>query len=174
MTLFKRTVVAPSEKSSYRSSADPVLPFSVAVERTLLKIIRIDHVALAVPDLDPACAGWMKVLGLLPGVREYVPTQLTDAAFLLTSAEAEACVELIAPRPRGQNAGLEKFLDRRGGLHHIAFAVEDLAGALRELQEQGVPLIDTAPRPGARCHQVAFLHPKALGGVLVELVSAGP
>jgi methylmalonyl-CoA/ethylmalonyl-CoA epimerase len=144
-----------------------------------MKILRIDHIAVAVPELDPAVELFAGILGLLPGPREYVPTQLTDTAFLLTAAEAEACVELIAPRPREENVGLEKFLsrlserpgDRRGGLHHIAFAVEDLAAALDELAERGVPLIDRAPRPGARGHQVAFLHPRALGGVLVELVA---
>ncbi len=137
-----------------------------------MKIVRIDHVALCVPELDGALAAWQSVLPLFLSAREYVPTQLTEAAFLLTPAEADACIELIAPMPRGQNAGLEKFLDKRGGLHHIAFAVEDIADALNELAERGVPLIDKVPRPGARGHQVAFLHPKALGGVLVELVSA--
>lgn len=136
-----------------------------------MKILRIDHIALCVPEIEPALAQWQAVLGLLTGPHEYVPTQLTDAAFLLTPAQAEACVELIAPHPRGQNAGLEKFLEKRGGLHHIAFAVADLPGALDELAERGVPLIDRHPRPGARGHHVAFLHPKALGGVLVELVS---
>lgn len=143
-----------------------------------MKILRIDHIALATPDLDPAISLWQEVLGLGLGPREYVPTQLTEAAFLLTPAQAEACVELIAPKPQGQNAGLEKFLDRfperRGGLHHIAFAVEDLAAALDELAGRGVPLLDHAPRPGARGHQVAFLHPRALGGILVELVEPGP
>lgn len=137
-----------------------------------MKIVRIDHIALCVPELGSAIASWQSVLPLLLGPREYVPTQLTEAAFLLTPAEADACVELIAPLPRGQNVGLEKFLEKRGGLHHIAFAVEDIAGALRELDERGIPLIDKVPRPGARGHQVAFLHPKALGGTLVELVSA--
>jgi len=137
-----------------------------------MKIVRIDHVALCVPELDGALAAWQSVLPLFLGAREYVPTQLTEAAFLLTPAQADACVELIAPIPRGQNAGLEKFLDKRGGLHHIAFAVEDIGNALAELAERGVPLIDKVPRPGARGHQVAFLHPQALGGVLVELVSA--
>ena len=79
--------------------------------------------------------------------------------------------KLIAPKPRGENLGLEKFLDKRGGLHHIAFAVENIQSALDELAERGVPLLDRHPRPGARGHHVAFLHPKALGGVLVELVS---
>jgi methylmalonyl-CoA/ethylmalonyl-CoA epimerase len=139
-----------------------------------VKILGIDHVAVCVPDLDAALPPWLKLLGLVPGPREYVETQKTEAAFVLTPKEAEACVELIAPR--GGNAGLEKFLDRnngRAGLHHIAFAVDDLAGALAELDRAGVPLIDKVPRPGARGHQVGFLHPKAADGVLVELVSGG-
>ncbi|HNN91082.1 MAG TPA: VOC family protein [Pseudomonadota bacterium] len=138
-----------------------------------MRILRIDHIALATPDIDSALPLWLDVLGLSAGPREYVPTQLTEAAFVLTPAQGEACIELIAPKPRGENAGLEKFLEKRGGLHHIAFAVDDLAGALVELAGRGVPLIDHQPRPGARGHQVAFLHPKAMGGVLVELVSGG-
>src|SRR5262249_38357272 len=71
--------------------------------------------------------------------------------------------------PRG-NAGLEKFLDKRGpGLHHICVQVEGIEEALATLKAAGVPLIDEVPRPGARGHKVAFLHPKALGGVLIEL-----
>ncbi|MCS6912186.1 MAG: VOC family protein [Myxococcales bacterium] len=137
-----------------------------------MRIKRIDHVAIAVAENDPALQLWTTLLPLAPGPRERVATQAVEAAFLLTPAEAEACIELIAPMPRGQNAALEKFLSRRGGLHHIAFAVEDLAGALAELEARGVPLIDRVPRPGARGHQVAFLHPRAAGGVLVELVDA--
>lgn len=139
-----------------------------------MKIVRIDHIALCVPELDPALSEWQTVLPLLLGPREFVPSQRTEAAFLLTltGAESQACVELIAPKPRGENPGLEKFLQKRGGLHHIAFAVEDLENALVELADRGVPLIDNTPRPGARGHRVAFLHPKALGGVLVELVEA--
>ncbi len=137
-----------------------------------MRILRIDHVALATPDIDTALPLWLDVLGLAAGPREYVPTQLTEAAFVLTPAQGEACVELIAPKPRGQNAGLEKFLEKRGGLHHIAFAVDDLPAALDELATRGVPLIDRQPRPGARGHHVAFLHPKAMGGILVELVSS--
>ena len=137
-----------------------------------MRILRIDHVALATPDIDTALPLWLDVLGLSAGPREYVPTQLTEAAFVLTPAQGDACIELIAPKPRGQNAGLEKFLEKRGGLHHIACAVDDLPAALDELAARGVPLIDRQPRPGARGHHVAFLHPKAMGGVLVELVSA--
>lgn len=135
-----------------------------------MKIKRIDHVALAVPEIDPACEAWIQVLGLSLGSKEHVPAQQVDAAFVLTPAQGEACVELIAPQPRGENAGIEKFIEKRGGLHHIAFEVEDLAGALQELLARGVPLIDKVPRQGARGHKVAFLHPRALGGILVELV----
>jgi methylmalonyl-CoA/ethylmalonyl-CoA epimerase len=140
-----------------------------------MKITRIDHVAVCVGDLDTALLPWISLLGLSPGPREYVESQKTEAAFVLTPAEADACVELIAPR--GGNPGLEKFLERgqgKAGLHHIAFAVEDLALALKELDQKGVPLLDKWPRPGARGHSVGFLHPKAFGGVLVELVSEGP
>ncbi len=140
-----------------------------------MKILRIDHVALAVPNIDAVWRLWVDLLGLQLGAREVVPAQLAEVAFLLTPAEAEACVELIAPCPPGENAGLEKFLskfpDSRGGLHHVAFAVENLPAALDELAERQVELIDRVPRPGARGHKVAFLHPRALGGILVELVS---
>jgi methylmalonyl-CoA/ethylmalonyl-CoA epimerase len=140
-----------------------------------MRITRIDHIAVCTAKLDDAIPAWMKLLGLVKGPREYVEAQKTEAAFLLTEEEAGACVELIAPR--GGNPGLEKFLERangRSGLHHIAFAVDDLAGALRELDAAGVPLIDKVPRPGARGHEVGFLHPKAADGVLVELVSDHP
>lgn len=136
-----------------------------------MKILRIDHIAVCVEELAPALNQWQTVLGLLGGPREYVPSQLTDAAFLLTPAQGEACLELIAPSPRGKNAGLEKFLEKRGeALHHIAFEVDDIEGTLARLEAAGVPLIDKKPRPGLRGHRVAFLHPKAFGGVLVELV----
>jgi methylmalonyl-CoA/ethylmalonyl-CoA epimerase len=145
-----------------------------------MKITRIDHVAVCVGEMDASLALWTSVLGasLRLGPRELVASQRTEAAFVLTPAEAEACVELITPAEMGgaRNDGLDKFLERnegRSGLHHIAFAVDDLAAALRELDERGVPLIDKVPRPGARGHSVGFLHPKALGGVLVELVSDG-
>lgn len=137
-----------------------------------MRITRIDHVAVCVPDLDKALPAWIRMLGLSVGPREFVEPQKTEAAFVLTPEEAGACVELIMPR--GGNAGLEKFLEKSGGragLHHIAFAVEDLPGALKELDAAGVPLIDKVPRPGARGHTVGFLHPKATDGVLVELVS---
>jgi methylmalonyl-CoA/ethylmalonyl-CoA epimerase len=85
-----------------------------------------------------------------------------------------ASLELVSPeRSLGGNAGLEKFLDKRGdALHHLALRVEDLDALLRRLAGRGVPLIDKISRPGARGHKVAFLHPDALGGTLLELVEA--
>ena len=118
-----------------------------------MRITRIDHVAVCLKDLDSAIPTWLKLLGLHAGAREFVEAQKTEAAFLLTEEHAGCSVELIMPK--GGNAGLEKFLDKNGGksgLHHIAFAVDDLAGALKELDAAGVPLIDKVPRPGARGH----------------------
>jgi methylmalonyl-CoA/ethylmalonyl-CoA epimerase len=130
----------------------------------MIRIKKIDHVAIAVADMDAAIARFGEVLGLPVTARETVADQKTEAALL---AIGESNLELI--RPVG-NAGLSKFLEKRGpGIHHICVEVEGLAEALQILKAAGVPLIDETPRIGARGHKVAFLHPKALGGVLVEL-----
>lgn len=137
-----------------------------------MKVTRIDHVAVCVEGVDAALGPWLSLFGLGRGPREVVTPLATEAAFLLTPDEGGACVELIAPA--GDNPGLRKFLagnQGRSGLHHIAFAVDDLARALTELAERQVPLLDRVPRLGARGHQVGFLHPSATGGVLVELVA---
>lgn len=137
----------------------------------MIKVKRIDHVAIAVDDRDGFAHGLQQVFALDERAREHVADQKTDVSFLHcgTGAAAgdDAAVELIAP---AGNAGLQKFLDRRGpGLHHICFEVEDLPGALADLKAAGVRLIDEVPRPGARGHLVAFLHPSDTGGVLFEL-----
>ncbi len=130
-----------------------------------LKIKGIDHVAVCVSDIAAAAATYEKVLGLKVEQREVVASQKTEAALLPIGGSN---IELISPKG---NAGLEKFLEKRGpGLHHIAVEVEGIETALALLSSLGVPLIDEAPRIGARGHKVAFLHPKATGGVLVELV----
>jgi methylmalonyl-CoA/ethylmalonyl-CoA epimerase len=136
----------------------------------MLRIKKIDHVAVCVSDIDEAAPAWRALLAGLLGsgateVREVVPSQKTDALVL---PAGEACVELIAPRG---NEGLERFLAKRGsGLHHLAFEVEDIEAALEALRASGARLIDEVPRIGARGHKVAFVHPSAFGGVLVELV----
>jgi len=131
----------------------------------MLRIKKIDHVAIVVKDVDEAIAKYKQVLGLEPQVREVVASQKTEAVLLPIG---ETSLELISPRG---NEGLEKFLEKKGpGLHHIAIEVEGIEEALATLKALGIPLVDETPRKGARGHKVAFLHPKATGGVLVELV----
>ena len=133
----------------------------------MIRIKRIDHVAICVADVDAAKAAWNKAFGLESTVREVVASQKTDA-MLLPVGEGETALELIAPKG---NEGLEKFLQKRGpGLHHVAVEVDGIEEALDTLKALGVRLIDETPRVGARGHKVAFLHPSATGGVLVELV----
>ena len=141
----------------------------------MIKVKRIDHVAIAVADRDAAAGQLQTVFALATGAREHVAAQKTDVAFL-HAGDGAACegaaVELIAP---AGNQALEKFLTRRGpGLHHICFEVDDLPAALAQLKAAGVRLIDEVPRLGARGHLVAFLHPSATGGVLFELCAAAP
>jgi methylmalonyl-CoA/ethylmalonyl-CoA epimerase len=131
----------------------------------MIRIKKIDHIAIAVKDVDEAIAKYRQVLGVEPQVREVVASQKTEAVLLPIG---ETSLELISPKG---NEGLEKFLEKKGpGLHHIAVEVEGIEQALVTLKALGVPLIDETPRKGARGHKVAFLHPKATGGVLVELV----
>lgn len=128
----------------------------------------IDHVGVCVAQMDEAGALWAGLLGLPISHREAVSLQKTEAAFL-DLPSGGATVELVCPMPG--NVGLERFLSKRGaGLHHLAFAVTDIREALRRLEGAGIELIDKVPRTGARGHEVAFLHPRAAGGTLVELV----
>jgi methylmalonyl-CoA/ethylmalonyl-CoA epimerase len=131
----------------------------------MLRIKKIDHVAVAVSDLDGALEAYRRLLGVEAARRELVADQRTETALFRVG---ESAIELVAPRG---NEGLERFLARRGpGLHHLAVEVEDLGAALGELRARGVPLIDAEPRIGAGGQRVAFVHPKATGGVLLELV----
>ncbi len=134
----------------------------------MLKIKKVDHVAVCVADVDEAAAQWGTAFGLTPREREMVESQKTEAA-LLPVGDTGTSVELISPRG---NEALARFLEKRGraALHHIALEIEGIEEALSLLTALGVPLIDPAPRIGARGHKVAFVHPKATGGVLVELV----
>jgi methylmalonyl-CoA/ethylmalonyl-CoA epimerase len=133
----------------------------------MIKVKRIDHVAIAVADRDASTNDLAGLFGLRPGAREHVAGQKTDVAFLDAGGADAASLEVCAP---AGNATLEKFLAKRGpGLHHVCFEVDDLPAALASLKAAGVRLIDEAPRVGARGHLVAFLHPAATGGVLFEL-----
>jgi methylmalonyl-CoA/ethylmalonyl-CoA epimerase len=131
----------------------------------MFTIKKIDHVAICVNDIDAAATKYKEVLGLEARERETVASQKTEAVLLPIG---ESNIELISPRG---NDGLVKFHEKRGpGLHHIAIEVEGIESALATLKALGVPLIDETPRAGARGHKVAFVHPKATGGVLIELV----
>jgi methylmalonyl-CoA epimerase len=127
---------------------------------------RIDHVGVAVSDLDEAISFYEDTFRMSLAHRETVEEQGVEAALL----DVGAChVELL--RPLGDDTAVGKFLERRGpGLHHVAYRVDDIESVLAQLERDGVPLIDSAPRTGIRDSRVAFLHPRGTGGVLTEIV----
>jgi len=124
---------------------------------------RIAHVGVAVPDLDAAVAFYRDVLGLRPGAPEEA-----DGATIVSLPFGEAEVELLAPlRP---DSPIARFLERRGpGIHHLCYRVADLDAALAACRAAGYRLIDEVPRTGASGHRIAFVHPKATAGILLEL-----
>lgn len=126
----------------------------------------IDHVGVAVEDLDSALALYQGTFGMPVAHRETVSDQGVEAVLLDVG---DCHVELL--RPLGEDTPVGKFLARRGpGLHHVAYRVDDIDAALARFREQGVELIDHEPRTGIRASRVAFLHPRATGGVLTEIV----
>jgi methylmalonyl-CoA/ethylmalonyl-CoA epimerase len=135
----------------------------------MFKIKKIDHVAVCVPNLEQAAARWKELFGIVGAEPEVVESQGTE---VLSLPIGDSTVELISPRG---SESLSRFLQKRGpGLHHVALEVEGIEAAIAALKALGVPMIDEVPRPGARGHRVAFVHPKATGGVLVELVEPDP
>jgi methylmalonyl-CoA/ethylmalonyl-CoA epimerase len=130
----------------------------------------IDHVGVAVVDLDAAIALHRDTYGMALVHRETVESQAVAAALLEVG---DSHVELLAPL--GDDTPVGRFVARRGpGLHHVAYRVDDVAAALADLRAAGLQAIDEAPRPGMRGSRVAFLHPSASGGVLIELVEPAP
>ena len=130
--------------------------------------MRIEHVALAVGDLDTAIAHFRDVWKLETSHRERVEDQRVEEAMLPLG---DGFLQLIAPLD--DDSTVARFLERRGqGLHHIAIEVDDLPEALERLRSAGVSLIDESPRLGGRGHSVAFVHPRSSLGVLVELVQS--
>ncbi len=129
---------------------------------------RLDHTAICVKDMQASIRLIEDILGQKVAHEEYVDAQKVEAAFF--DFPNGASLELVCPRG---NPGLDKFLEKRGdALHHLALRVKDIDGVLARLEARGVPLIDKVGRPGARGHRVAFLHPRAFGGTLLELVEA--
>jgi methylmalonyl-CoA/ethylmalonyl-CoA epimerase len=127
---------------------------------------RIDHIGVATDDLDGAIALYEGTLGMPIAHRETVESQGVEAVLLDVG---DGHVELL--RPLGPDTPVGKYLERKGpGLHHVAYAVEDIDSVLGKLSDAGVELIDKEPRVGIRDSRVAFVHPKATDGVLTEIV----
>ena len=127
---------------------------------------RVDHIGVAVEDLDAAIALHERDYGMALVHREVIDEQGVEAVLLDVG---ENHVELL--RPLGSDTPVGRFLAKRGpGLHHVAYQVADVDSALAMLRERGLKLIDETPRTGIRGSRVAFLHPAASGGVLTEIV----
>ena len=131
-----------------------------------MKILKIDHLGIAVPSLTEGVPAW-EALGFTAKDRHDVPTEKVRTAFLPVG---DAQFELL--EPTDPDSVIARFLEKRSGLHHVCVLVEDIDQALRELKGRGVRLIDETPRVGAGGCRVAFVHPKAAGGVLLELKEA--
>jgi methylmalonyl-CoA/ethylmalonyl-CoA epimerase len=132
------------------------------------KKLGLNHVAIAVKNLDSAVEFYEQVLGLTCDERERVEDQQVDVALF---GEGQGRIELICPFTA--DSGVAKFLEKRGeGLHHICIDVPDLDAALASMKARGLPLIDEQPRIGAGGSRIAFVHPKGGRGVLIELRQA--
>jgi methylmalonyl-CoA/ethylmalonyl-CoA epimerase len=137
----------------------------------------LDHIGIAVADLDAALAFYRDALGLDVDAPEEVPSQRVRAHFITLGAsageDAAAAPALELLEATADDSPIAKYLARRGpGIHHITLRVEDIRGTLARLKARGVRLIDDEPRPGAHGSLVAFIHPSAAHGILVELKEA--
>jgi methylmalonyl-CoA/ethylmalonyl-CoA epimerase len=140
------------------------MPEGIAVQ-----LGRLDHVGIAVADLAAARALYEGVLGLEVTHEEVIEDQGVHELLLRAG---EAYVQLVAPLTPDSPVG--RFLAKRGeGVHHVGYAVRDVAAALADLRDQGFEVIEPAPRIGSGGATIAFLHPKSMQGVLVELVEEG-
>lgn len=127
---------------------------------------RLDHVGVAVRSLEEALAPYEKGLGLTVVDIEELPTEKVRVAFL---PMGDTRLEFL--EPTGDDSPIARFLQRRGeGIHHLCFQVDDLEATLERLRKAGVELVDEKPRAGAGGSRVAFIHPRGMAGVLVELV----
>jgi methylmalonyl-CoA/ethylmalonyl-CoA epimerase len=129
---------------------------------------RIDHIGVAVDDLEEAVSLYSERLGMPVQHRETVAQQGVEAVLL---GVGESHVELLSPL--GPETAVGRFLERNGpGMHHVAYGTDDIETALQDARAAGLALIDERPRPGIRGSRVAFVHPRSTGGVLTELVEA--
>lgn len=130
----------------------------------------LHHIGIAVKDLESSIAFYRKTFGFEVGLREKIESQGVELAFLKLP---NTMLELLTPT--STSSKLQSFLDARGeGLHHICYQVPDIKAELTRLSALGCQLIDKQPRPGAHHSLIAFIHPKSMGGVLVELCQTNP
>ncbi len=130
-----------------------------------MKPTHIEHLGIAVKSLETAIPLWEKMLGSKCYSIEEVTEQKVKTAFFKVG---DTKIELL--EATSEESPIAKFIDKKGeGVHHLAFAVEDLQGSLNEAEVEGIQLIDKTPRKGAEGLNIAFLHPKSTGGVLTEL-----
>lgn len=132
-----------------------------------MKFIRIDHVGIAVPNLEEAVKTYTTLLGKRPEHSEEVAEQKAKTAFFAVDDTNLELLQSTAP-----DGPIGKFVEKnggRGGIHHICIQVDDIEKALEEYKKQGIQLIDPRPRVGAHGKKIAFVHPKSTGGVLLEL-----
>ena len=130
----------------------------------------IDHVGIAVEDLDAAVEHYRSAFGIEPTHRERVDDQGVEEVLF---AVGTSYIQLLGAL--GPDTPVGRSLATRGpGVHHVAYRVDDVSAALERLRGAGVRLIDEAPRPGSRDTLIAFVHPRSMGGVLVELVQERP
>jgi methylmalonyl-CoA/ethylmalonyl-CoA epimerase len=133
-----------------------------------MKLLNLDHVAIAVKDLDAAIEGYRTRYGVEPLHREVVEEQGVEEAMIPVGG---SFVQLL--QPVSDDTPVGRYLARHGeGLHHVAFLVADIEAALDHLRSEGARLVDEHPRPGGRGARIAFVHPADLTGTLIELVEA--
>jgi methylmalonyl-CoA/ethylmalonyl-CoA epimerase len=129
----------------------------------------VDHVGIAVADLEAAVQQYRSAFGLEPVHRERIDAQGVDEVLFEVGT---SYIQLLGAT--GPDTPVGRFLERRGeGVHHVGYRVDDVAAVLASLKAGGVALVDHAPRPGSRGTTIAFVHPKGFRGVLIELVQEG-
>ena len=127
--------------------------------------IKVDHIAIAVTDMDTALKFWRDALGLSFDGMETIPAEESEVAFLATD---NAHIELV--RPTTDDSGIARYIARKGtGMHHVCLSVEDIEAAMAHIAAAGFELINETPRQRDNGTRYAFVHPKSTGGVLVEL-----
>ena len=128
-------------------------------------ITKINHIAVAVTDIDASLTFWRDALGLKLAELRDVPAESAQIAFLPVGGTE---IELV--RPTTADSGLAKYIEKRGqGMHHLCLETDDILDMMAQLKEKGIQLINESPRVGVDGRKYAFIHPKSTGGVLVEL-----